>query len=57
LRRAFHGPPLAHAGDLRWRETAIILPLLLLSLAIGVVPRSITDRVPADVLPALEAPR
>jgi len=57
LRRAFHGPPLAHAGDLRWREIAIILPLLLVSLAIGVVPRSITDRVPADVLPALEAPR
>jgi NADH-quinone oxidoreductase subunit M len=56
-RRVFHGPPLARAQDLRWREAAVIVPLVVLSIAIGVAPRVITDRVPADVLPALESPR
>lgn len=48
LRAAFFGPPAAAVTELGWRERAVLVPLLVLVLAVGVVPRAITDLVPAE---------
>jgi len=36
---------------------AIVVPLLVLVLAIGIAPRAVTDRVPPDAIPAAEGQR
>lgn len=54
-RRSIDGPPLVVASrDAGWRESAVIIALLVLVLAVGVVPRAVTDRISDDSLPASE---
>jgi NADH:ubiquinone oxidoreductase subunit 4 (subunit M) len=43
--------------DLGWRERALVAPLLALVILLGVAPTLLTDRIPSDALPAVEAPR
>ena len=57
IRRAFHGPPLATGPDLRWRERALLAPLLAASLVLGLAPRLFIDRIPEGALPAVELPQ
>jgi NADH-quinone oxidoreductase subunit M len=57
VRRAYHGPPLAAARDLSWRERALVVPLLALIIAIGVAPRVVTDRIPDTAIPVLGSAR
>jgi len=57
VRRVFHGPPLTTGRDLGWRERALVAPLLALVILLGVAPTLLTDRIPSDALPAVEAPR
>jgi NADH-quinone oxidoreductase subunit M len=57
VRRVFHGPPLVTAADLGWRERALVAPLLALVMVLGIAPTLLTDRIPSDALPAVEAPR
>ena len=51
LRAVFFGPSTERGADVSWRERAVILPLLVLVVAIGVVPRAVGDladrRIPA----------
>jgi NADH-quinone oxidoreductase subunit M len=51
LRAVFFGPSAERGSDLGWRERAVIVPLLVLIVAIGVAPRAVGDladrRVPA----------
>ena len=48
LRAVVFGPPSdAPHDDLGWRERALVLPLLILILIVGIVPRAITDAVGA----------
>jgi NADH-quinone oxidoreductase subunit M len=54
IRRTLHGPPLASGRDLAWRDRALIVPLLALTIALGVVPRLVTDRLSDDVVPRVE---
>jgi NADH-quinone oxidoreductase subunit M len=57
VRRVFHGPPLVRGADLGWRERALVAPLLALVIVLGIAPTLLTDRIPSDALPAVEAPR
>lgn len=52
IRRAYHGPALVRARDLEWSDRFIVVPLLALTIAIGVAPRIVTDHLGDDVLPA-----
>lgn len=54
VRRVFHGPPLVTAGDVRWREWILVVPLLLLIFGIGVAPGAVIDRFGDGALPATE---
>jgi NADH-quinone oxidoreductase subunit M len=47
LRATIFGPPAGERPDLRWGERAIIIPLLVLILAVGLAPRVVTDVVVA----------
>ena len=47
LRGAFFGPDAHRGDDLRWPERALLIPLMVLILLVGLVPRAITDVVPA----------
>jgi NADH-quinone oxidoreductase subunit M len=47
LRGVFFGPDAARGDDLGWRERAILIPLIVLILAVGLVPRALTDMVRA----------
>lgn len=51
VRLAFHGPPLVSGVDLGWRERALVVPLLVLVLAVGVAPRVVMDRIGDELLP------
>ena len=57
LRRVFHGPPLARGVDLRAIEGLVVIPLLVVAIVLGVVPRVLNDRLPDDALPSAELVR
>ena len=49
IRRGFFGArpaPALLAADADWRERAVVIPLLVLSIGVGIVPRVLTDLVP-----------
>jgi len=52
VRAMFFGPAHEGGADLTWRERALVMPLLVLIVAVGVAPRIITDLADRDV-PAL----
>jgi NADH-quinone oxidoreductase subunit M len=52
VRVLFFGPEHRNGADLSWRERALIMPLLVLIVAVGVAPRVISDLADRDV-PAL----
>ena len=43
LRLVFFGPEAARGWDLGWRERALVIPLLVLSVGVGIAPRVITE--------------
>lgn len=47
LRAAFFGPDAERGDDLRWPERALLIPLVLLVLVVGLAPRVLTDVVTA----------
>jgi NADH:ubiquinone oxidoreductase subunit 4 (subunit M) len=57
VRRVFHGPPIAVAADVRWREWILVVPLLLLIAGVGVAPGVVLDRFGDGALPATEIRR
>jgi NADH-quinone oxidoreductase subunit M len=55
-RRALHGPPLVRAArDVHARELAVIVPLLIVVLVLGVAPRLVLDRIGEGSVPAVMA--
>lgn len=46
--------PAAEITDLRWREQLLLAPLLAASIALGLAPQLVTDRIPFDLLPRVE---
>ena len=58
VHRALDGPPLRPAPrDVRWSEALATIALVAAVVAVGVVPRAITDVITDDALPARVAPR
>ena len=49
LRAVFFGPAHQPGADLSWRERAVVMPLLVLILAVGLAPRIITDLADREV--------
>ncbi len=52
IRRALHGPPVVRARDLRRRDWLLAAPLLVALIVVGVAPALLTDRLPAELVPA-----
>jgi len=50
IRGIFFGPSTGRATDIGWRERALVIPLLVLVIAVGVAPRVVGDLAerPAD---------